>query len=339
MDKDFSFSLVDIPVAQEFRTDYHARVAAGRQRMAQTKAVICGLARNVEKILPKSIARIERLGKMFADYRVVIYENDSSDNTKQMLHDWAAVNPKVDATIEQLGDPVNPCARCLKRAERMARYRNECLEIIRSRYADFDHVIVVDTDLEYGWSDDGVANTFGHDRWDFVGSNGLILRRCGIALNAFLQYDAWAFRTDENFTQLSTAEVNYMSWQRGEPLVPVMCSFGGLGVYRMPAFLAGTYAGHDTEHVTHQQVARQKGFHNVFLNPSQITLYGRHHRRSDLWMIPIISVSTRILEAARLVAAPCISRSFVPTKLEMESESRCREYGLSLQATKSLTHR
>lgn len=337
MDKDFSFSLADIPVAPEFQMEYHEKVSLGRQRMAQTKVVICGLARNVEKILPKSIARIERLGSLFSDYRVVIYENDSTDGTKQMLQRWAEVNPKVDVTIEHLGDPVNPCARCLKRAERMARYRNECLNIIRERYSDYSHVIVIDTDLEYGWSDDGVANTFGHDEWDFVGSNGLILRRCGIALNAFLQYDAWAFRTDENFTQLSTAEVNYMSWQRGAPLVPVMCSFGGLGVYRMPAYLAGTYAGHDTEHVTHQQIARQFGFRNVFLNPSQITLYGRHHRRSDLWMIPIITVSTRILETARLVAAPCISRTFIPTKLEIENESRCRGFGLPLSGTKSLT--
>ncbi|HEY0980771.1 glycosyltransferase family 2 protein [Schlesneria sp.] len=330
MDKDFSFSLADIPVAQEYLSSYLERVATGRQRMARSRAVICGLARNVEKILPKSIARIERLGTMFADYRVVIYENDSTDNTKPLLQEWAQANPKVDITVEQLGDPVNPCARCLKRAERMARYRNECLNLIREKYADYDHVIVVDTDLEYGWSDDGVANTFGHENWDFVGSNGLILRRCGIALNAFLQYDAWAFRNDENFTQLSTAEVNYMSWQRGEPLVPVMCSFGGLGVYRMPAYLAGTYSGHDTEHVTHQQVARPLGFRNVFLNPSQITLYGRHHRRSDLWMIPLITVGTRILESARLVAAPCISRTFVAATHDREGDSRTRRFGLPL---------
>ena len=269
--------------------------------MSESTAVICGLARDVEHVLPQTIARIERLGAMFADYRVVISENDSRDRTKLMLGEWAGRNPKVDALLEQRGDPVNPIARCLKRAERMARYRSVCLETVRARYADFTHAIVVDTDLQLGWSDEGVANTFGHDGWDFVGANGLILRRCGFSLNTLVQYDAWAFRLDEQFTPLTTAEVNQMSWQRGQPLVPVTCCFGGLGVYRMPAFLAGTYAGHDTEHVTHQQVARARGFRNVFLNPSQITLYGRHRRRCDLWMIPLITATSRVLETARLV--------------------------------------
>jgi hypothetical protein len=310
------FPDADFPVDPRFESDYLERVATGRKRMSESTAVICGLARDVERILPQTIARIESMGTLFADYRVVIYENDSQDQTKDLLTQWAQRNPKADVTIEQRGDPINPNARCLRRAERMANYRNTCLEAVRTRYKDFTHVIVVDTDLEFGWSNEGVANTFGHDDWDFVGANGLILRRCGVSMNTFLQYDAWAFRQDEQFTPLTTAEVNYMSWQRGEPLVPVTCSFGGLGVYRMAAYLAGSYAGHDIEHVTHQQVARSRGFNKVFLNPSQITLYGRHHRRSDLWMIPLITATTRVLEAARFVPVPRILKSFRAAKSE-----------------------
>ncbi len=295
MNLDSPFPEADFPVAPEFRADYLHRVSSGRQRMSQTTAVICGLARDVEQILSQTIARIDRLGQMFEDYRVVIFENDSQDGTKSLLSDWASRNPKVDVTLEQRGDPVNPVARCLKRAERMARYRNACLETVRARYANFNHAIVVDMDLEFGWSDDGVANTFGHEGWDFVGANGAIYRRCGLSMNTLVQYDAWAFRLDENFTPLTTAEVNCMSWQRGQPLVPVTCSFGGLGVYRMPAYLAGSYAGHDVDHVTHQQLARARGFTNVFLNPSQITLYGRHRRNSDWWMIPLIRAANRVL--------------------------------------------
>lgn len=323
MNEVFSFSEDDFPVSPEFRTEHRERVSSGKRRMSEMTVVICGLARDVEHILLQTIARIEHLGEMFADYRVVIYENDSRDRTKLLLEEWALRNPRVEILLRELGDPVNPNARCLKRAERMAKYRNECLESVRSRYSDFTHVIVVDTDLPHGWSNDGVANTFGHDGWDFVGSNGLILRRCGVTLNTLLQYDAWAFRVDEDFTPFTTAQVNYMSWQRGEPFVPVTCCFGGLAVYRMPAFLAGTYSGHDTEHVTHQQVAQAKGFRNVFLNPSQITFYGRHRRRSDLWMIPLISATTRTLETVRLVPVPSAFKGFrtIPMSPEVETES------------------
>lgn len=289
-----SFSEAEFPIHSGFREEYLARVQVGRERMAQSSVVICGLARNVENILPQTMERIERLASMFADFRIVIYENDSKDQTKALLIRWASQNPRVDLTIEQRGDPINPIARCLKRAERMACYRHSCQQLVRSRYADFSHVVVVDTDLQNGWHDDGIANTFGHEDWDFVGSNGLILRRSGLSLNVYVQYDAWAFRLDKQFTPLSTAEVNYYKWQRGEPLVPVTSCFGGLGIYRMPAFLAGRYSGEDTEHVTHLRSAREQGFDRVFLNPSQITLYGRHRRRSDLWMIPLITVGRRV---------------------------------------------
>ncbi len=297
MTLDASFPEVDFPAAPEFNAEYQWRVASGRQRMSATTAVIGGLARDVAGVLPMTIARIEQIGAMFADYRVVIYENDSRDNTPRLLTDWAARNSRVHVTIERRGDPVNPNARCLKRAERMAHYRNQCLEAIRARFADFNHAIIVDTDLADGWSLDGLANTFGHDDWDFVGSNGLILKRVRWRINVTMQYDAWAFRSDELFTPFTTKQVNMMSWRRGEPLVPVTCSFGGLGVYRMPAYLAGQYAGHDVDHVTHQQVARPRGFTRTFLNPSQIALYGRHRRSLDPVILPPLTWLTRFCQS------------------------------------------
>ena len=51
--------------------------------MRQSRTVICGLARNIATHLPGTMARIERLGSMFADYRVLVYENDSTDATRE----------------------------------------------------------------------------------------------------------------------------------------------------------------------------------------------------------------------------------------------------------------
>lgn len=282
------------PPPHELRAEYERRVQLGQRRMSSTTAVISGLARNVAGILPLTIARIEQMGAMFADYRVVIYENDSSDETARLLTDWAERNHRIDVTIERRGDPINPMTRCLKRAERMAYYRNQCLETIRTRYPDFDHAIIVDTDLAGGWSCDGLANTFGQDDWDFVGSNGVIFKRVGLKTNVLMQYDAWAFRSDEAFTPFTTKQVNNMSFTRGEPLVPVTCSFGGLGVYLMPAYLAGQYAGHDVDHVTHQQVARPQGFTRTFLNPSQIAMYGRHRRSWDPVIFPTLKLCRQL---------------------------------------------
>jgi glycosyltransferase involved in cell wall biosynthesis len=275
------------PTNSEWGSDYRRLLTIGQCRMRQSTAVISGLARNVAEILPVTIARIERIGESFGDYRVVIYENDSHDETRSLLLAWAKRNPRVRVIVETIGDPVNPCARCLQRAARMANYRNRCLDVIREEFADFDYALMLDTDLKGGWSYDGIANTFGHDHWDFVGSNGIIFKRVGRELNVPIQYDAWAFRWDENFSALPTASVNVLRWQRGQPLVPVTSCFGGLGIYRMTALLSARYSGWDSEHIPLHQAMRKKGFNRMFINPSQIALYGRRHRSIDRLMIPL----------------------------------------------------
>ena len=64
-------------------------------------------------------------------------------------------------------------------------------------------------------------------------------------------------------------------------MVPVTSCFGGLGIYRTEALLAGCYGARDCEHIDLHRSMREKGFTRTFLNPSQITLYGRKHRSLD----------------------------------------------------------
>ena len=160
-----SFFLVPPRLSQE----YLSTVARGYLRMRQRRVVIGGLARNVGSVLPVTIRRIEQLGLAFDDYRVVIYENDSSDDTLAQLTNWMRANPKVSIVTEVHQDPEHRPCRSLSRACRMAYYRAQCQDFIAGHYRDFDDVILVDTDLEGGWSYDGIANSFGHNDWDFMG--------------------------------------------------------------------------------------------------------------------------------------------------------------------------
>jgi hypothetical protein len=274
-----SSALADFPEswfapAPDREEPYQALVDRGRSIMRDKRVVICGLARDVAETLPETIARIECLGRMFADYRVVIYENDSTDATREMLDDWEKTDPRVVILSECRGDPANPPVRCLQRARRMAFYRNQYREFVAASYADFDHVIVVDMDLHVGWSYEGVANTFGHPDWDFVGSYGII-RRSYLRQTLLVHYDAWAFRKEGSYLRLSTKEVNHMSWQRGDPMLEVASCFGGLGIYRIEAMLACEYDGSDCEHVAFHRSMRDTGLDRLYLNPSQITFYGK----------------------------------------------------------------
>lgn len=253
----------------------------GRARMARMRVAFAGLARDLGSILPLTIRRLERLGALFADYRAIIYENDSVDDTRAILHRWAVSNKRVHVTSEDRHDPRNPTTRCLRRIERMALYRQRCHEHILDRHGDFDATILIDLDIQGGFSLDGIADTFGRDDWDFVGSNGLIFRREGLRINALRQYDMWALRFDEAMTPLRTAQAHRHRYRAGDPLVPVTSCFGGLGIYTMKAFRTGRYGATDCEHVVFHRSLMEAGHGRLFLNPSQVVIYGRRHRFGD----------------------------------------------------------
>lgn len=269
------------PPSGEFAEGYFAACRRGYAAMATSRVAITGLARDVGRILPLTIQRVENLVRCFADARVVVFENDSRDDTRLLLRRWAGDNPRVDATSERLDDPVNPTTRCLDRAGRMAFYRHRCQERVLELCPEFDAVIIVDFDVQGGFSIDGIASSFGWPGWDFVGSNGLICRRHGLTMNVLRQYDTWAMRFDADLTPLSTAAAGGLVYERGTPLVPVTSCFGGLGIYTMAAYACGRYGRDDLEHATFHRSLIAAGHDRLFLNPSQLVIYGRRHRFGD----------------------------------------------------------
>jgi hypothetical protein len=266
---------------------YFAAVKSGRTAMRQARTVICGLARNIASHLPSTMARIERLGSMFADYRVLVYENDSIDATPAILNRWAETNQRVTAISQRRGKEQHGSVRCPKRGNDMAEYRNRCQQIVADRWADFDYVCLLDMDLVGGFSYEGIAHSFGSQPWDAVGSYGIIYQRRKLDLNRSLHYDVWAFRHFGSYEELDGTEGNLMSWQRGETLVPVYSCFGGLGLYRMPAWLSARYSGGDCEHVGLHRQMRARGYDRQYLNPSQIVLYGRKIKRFDRALLAV----------------------------------------------------
>jgi hypothetical protein len=278
---------------------YQATVESGRLAMSQSRAVLCGLARNVAAHLPRTIARIERLGSLLGDYRVLIYENDSTDGTPAILKRWAHRNDRVTVVSQRRGKQQYGSVRCPRRGDDMADYRNRCQSIVADRWSDFDYACLLDMDLAGGFSYDGIAHSFGSQNWDAVGSYGIIYHRHRRNLHRGLHYDVWAFRRYGSYEEVDGTEGNLMSWRRGDPLLPVYSCFGGLALYRMPAWLSAQYAGGDCEHVALHRQMRENGYGRQYLNPSQIVLYGRRMKRFDRALLALDHV-------AQFAAAMCM---------------------------------
>jgi len=157
----------------------------------------------------------------------------------------------------------------------MAYYRNRYHAEIARRFSDYEYALVLDLDLEGGVSLDGIANSFGWDEWDVIGSNGIMFRWNGEhGVYRRVHFDAWAFRSFSHPEPHDMREVNAMQFKRGDALIPVMSSFGGAALYRMSAFLSSRYVGDDCEHVSFHLAMRDRGYCQQFLNPSQVSLYG-----------------------------------------------------------------
>lgn len=253
---------------------YFERLREGYERMSGHTVIFAGMARDVIDSLPAMMARIERLGRKFKDYKVIIYENDSLDGTREMLLYWQRINPRVKILSEQLNARKWGSVQDLDRMAQMADYRNRYLNHIINKKYDFDYLIVLDLDIPLGFSYDGIAHTFSHEEWDVVGSNGILAPPYGDPIPNPIFYDAFAFRLKGENNSMDFETINALQFQRGEDLVPVESSFGGLAIYNSTGILAGAkYGGQDCEHVTLHQWLHEHGFDQQFLNPNQIILY------------------------------------------------------------------
>lgn len=270
-------------------------VANGYTKMSQSRVVICCMVRNCAPALKRNIPQIEKLRSLFLESRVVVIENDSKDDTKSILQNWADTHEGIvvkskdfhSETIPRKTGNVLP-AFSFHRISRMSSYRNLYMEELERLDFDADYVIVVDPDV-HSFSVEGIANTFGQPvSWDMVSSNGKGVHHAFRGLyRYYVYYDAYALQKT-NDIRSQTPELIlqhqhvFAGLEKGDPMIGVFSGFNGLGIYRMEAIKGLRYIpeeNHDEnvevwcEHVSlHKQMA-ERGFHRIYINPSQIVIY------------------------------------------------------------------
>lgn len=255
--------------------------------MQDKRIVIAGLCRDNADAIPLFIKRTEVIRKLFSDSRVVVFENDSEDNTRDLLKGWARTSPGVDIV-----DCPNDCklkhlaARSggsfsKSRMERMCEYRNMLLDHIMAKYADFDNVMMLDIDLAGPISLDGMAHTFGLPfQWDCVSAYGLM---SGVlTLGKMIMYDGLAFRSNKSMSDKWTivqAMHNCLQgsgYVRGSQPVRVLSNFCGAAIYHMESLHDIRYRakGARCEHICLHEDMHERGFDKHYMNPNMILLAG-----------------------------------------------------------------
>jgi len=203
------------------------------------KVVILGVCRDVEKRLPKTMQIMEQIGSLFADYKIIVYENNSEDGTPDLLRHWASRNSKVHVLSEKLShDELQSIVVNTKingeffRPELISRARNIVMDVAMSdAYNDFPYIIWMDMDFIIPPDFAGIVETFESKRdWDGVLAYGVDPDN--------KHWDWYAFRdaTLPIGSELLGNKWWYLpktfSLNPNDDWYPVYSAFGGCGIYK-----------------------------------------------------------------------------------------------------------
>lgn len=256
--------------------------------------IICSIVRNAEAGLARNIPVINDLCTYFKDYKIVVYENDSKDNTKYILQKWHAQFPeKVHVSVNNLGAKstipqskevnVNPFFSS-QRISRMVNLRNQYIEYIQKNNWSSDYVMVVDLDVAQ-LNLNGILSSFTSNiQWDAVTAFGY-----SISPKLKRRYhDTYALTMwgDENNPQTEAKIKEYAdSLGKLKPTddwVRVFSAFGGLAIYKYEAIKDIKYQliyNNDSrvevkcEHYSITEQMISKGYNQFYINPSMQLKY------------------------------------------------------------------
>ena len=220
------------------------------EAVVSEKVLICGVCRNVERYLPATIQTMERMGSLFEDYRILVYENDSGDQTPAMLRSWTERNEKVVIQSEKVPDS-ELMAEIINRDEAgnyfrpelIARARNKVLDLACSEtFKDFKYLIWLDMDFEKPPRLEGIVEVFESKReWDAVFAYGVDLhqnywdwyafRDARYPIGSEILANAWWYMQKSLHLDLSS------DWY------PVYSAFGGCGIYKKASIEGCRYSG------------------------------------------------------------------------------------------------
>lgn len=139
--------------------------------MENIRVCILGGCKNAEPFLPGVLANLTLVSSWFKECRVVIYENDSTDRTHEMLDEWAS--EKGHNIHRQIIKETNLNDRYPDRTIRLAYIRNTLLCHIPP---GFDYFMMVDLDDVFSRpvKKESFESCFAmRDAWDVVTANGL----------------------------------------------------------------------------------------------------------------------------------------------------------------------
>lgn len=206
----------------------HARIDESMEARKTNKynVIFAGTCKNVEPHLETNLDHIEMCAKKFHDYAVVIYENDSTDDTRNIL-----LRRKKSNYEYIFEDNVTEPLRTL----RLAHGRNRILEKVWKLNADnyFDYLIMMDLDdvNADGTFVSTISECFEQESWDVVSANqsDTYYDWWALRLPGFMNYDCWIPDSDQDNCYSFFGK----RFEQEKGWIAVDSAFGGMAIYNL----------------------------------------------------------------------------------------------------------
>jgi hypothetical protein len=201
---------------------------------------ICGPVKNCGPYLNKVFENIEKIGSLFHDYKIVIYYDNSQDNTLQILKQYKKKNKKFKYYVN-----TKICSKY--RTHNIAKGRNFCLKYIMENKDKYPYFIMMDFDDVNckNCNPEIIVKYLSRTDWDGLSFNtnpkyydiwGLSIYPYYFSYNHFNNSAKYYFIIQNYIQQLL---YNLPS----DKLLSCMSSFNGFSIYRTSKFINCYYDG------------------------------------------------------------------------------------------------
>ena len=206
------------------------------------KCCICGPVRNCGPFLDKVFQNIEKIGAQFEDYEIIIYYDQSTDNTLYKLKEYQQKNPRLKLYI-------NPALTSPFRTHRLATARNLCLEYVKTKdLNEYPFFIMMDfDDVNCKQVRPEIINKYLlREDWDGLSFNTTPMYYDIWALSIFpycFSYNHFKNTNIHNYNTLQNYINNKLKNLENGELLSCLSSFNGFSIYRTAKFLNTCYDG------------------------------------------------------------------------------------------------
>lgn len=253
----------------------------GLTYLKNKKVIIAGLIRDSEDVIDVMKTNVKKLESVFADYRVLVVENNSHDKTRKILLDWVAENPKV--TVLGCGVNADTCDLRLPktvihdnnstRIGKMVLLRNIYMDYITTNinmYEGFEFIIAMDFDIEGTFYTDGIGSSGYYfkknPKMQGLCANGIRLMKFG-PFRWKDYHDGYAHKDD--ITRISPLWNTWYTCSSG--ITRLKSCFNGFTMYKLDSIMGKHYALDEKEgRAVCEHVTLNEQLDQMYINPKMI---------------------------------------------------------------------